>query len=248
MTIIEDIKQLANEVGWKRVLRYLPVFKYEYARAALPGNVQGIAYDSVESNLFNKVDGKRIFDIYMSLIILLAFMPVMVTLSVAIWLSSMGRAPVFYRQQRVGLNGQLFDLIKFRSMTVDAESNGARKTAEDDPRITRIGRVIRRYRIDELPQLFLVLKGEMSLVGPRPERPEFVRYYNDQISGYYFRHKVKPGLTGWAQVSLGYGDSVEDAENKLFYDLSYIQKHCLGLDINIIIRTIPVMLFGNGAR
>ncbi|MCU7853559.1 MAG: sugar transferase [Candidatus Thiodiazotropha sp. (ex Monitilora ramsayi)] len=191
---------------------------------------------------------KRRFDIVMSLLILLPALPVMLLVMSAIWLSTFGREPVFYHQQRIGLNGEHFKIIKFRSMRVDAEDHGIKTTRVRDPRITRIGRFIRKSRIDELPQLIQILRGEMSLVGPRPERPEFVGQYSRQIEGYVLRHGVKPGLTGWAQVSYGYGDSVEDAEIKLFYDLNYIRKGCSKLDLVILLRTISTVLTGHGAR
>ncbi|MCU7796052.1 MAG: sugar transferase [Candidatus Thiodiazotropha sp. (ex Myrtea spinifera)] len=191
---------------------------------------------------------KRRFDIVMSLLILLPALPVMLLVMSAIWLSTFGREPVFYHQQRIGLNGASIEMIKFRSMRIDAESDGVMTAAVHDRRITRIGRFIRKSRIDELPQLFNVLRGEMSLVGPRPERPEFVSQYDRQIEGYALRHSVKPGITGWAQVSYRYGETLEDAAVKLFYDLNYIRKGCLRLDLEILLWTIPVVLTGRGAR
>lgn len=195
-----------------------------------------------------QLDQKRLLDIVLSLMLLFITLPLTLSIAAAIWLSTLGREPVLYRQKRVGLNGKPFILTKFRSMHVDAESGGAVCATENDPRITVIGKLIRRKRIDELPQLFQVLSGEMSLVGPRPERPEFVRLYNDQISGYFLRHRVKPGLTGWSQVNYGYGETVEDAEIKLFYDLNYVKKGSLQLDLLILWRTLSVVLFGWGAR
>ncbi|MCU7810879.1 MAG: sugar transferase [Candidatus Thiodiazotropha sp. (ex Notomyrtea botanica)] len=195
-----------------------------------------------------RVGAKRHFDIVMSLLILLLSLPVMLLVMLAIWLSTFGREPVFFHQQRIGLNGVSIDIIKFRSMRVDAEAQGVRTAARCDSRVTYIGRFIRKSRIDELPQLLNVLWGEMSLVGPRPERPEFVSQYDRQIEGYALRHSVKPGITGWAQVSYGYGETLEDAAVKLFYDLSYIRKGCLRLDLAILLWTIPVVLTGRGAR
>jgi lipopolysaccharide/colanic/teichoic acid biosynthesis glycosyltransferase len=195
-----------------------------------------------------QVDQKRLLDIVLSLLLLLITLPLMLSIAAAIWVSTLGREPVLYRQKRVGLNGKPFTLVKFRSMHVDAESDGVACTAENDPRITAIGKLIRRKRIDELPQLFQVLSGKMSLVGPRPERPEFVRLYNDQITGYCLRHRVKPGLTGWAQVKYGYGDTLEDAEIKLYYDLNYVKEGSLQLDSWILWRTLSVVLTGWGAR
>ena len=193
-------------------------------------------------------DAKRRFDIVMSLLLLIPALPVMLLVMLAIWLSTFGREPVFYHQRRVGLNSEIFTLKKFRSMQANAEAHGPKTTAENDRRITRIGRFIRRSRIDELPQLFQVLYGEMSLVGPRPERPEFVAHFSQQIEGYALRHKVKPGVTGLAQVNYGYGETIEDATFKLLYDLSYIRQGCVRLDLMILLRTIPVVLTGSKAR
>jgi lipopolysaccharide/colanic/teichoic acid biosynthesis glycosyltransferase len=195
-----------------------------------------------------QVDQKRLFDIVLSLLLLIITLPLTLSIAAAIWLSTLGREPVLYRQKRVGLNGKPFTLVKFRSMHVDAESDGVVCTAENDPRITAIGKLIRRKRIDELPQLFQVLSGKMSLVGPRPERPEFVRLYNDQISGYFLRQRAKPGLTGWAQVNYGYGETLEDTEIKLYYDLYYVMKGTLRLDLMILWRTLSVVVFGMGGR
>lgn len=192
--------------------------------------------------------GKRQLDVVMSLLILIAASPIMLGVMLLIWLSSFGRDPVFYHQVRVGLNGKRFSVLKFRSMRTDAEQSGARMAARNDTRVTRIGRFIRSTRIDELPQLFNVLRGEMSLVGPRPERPEFVSEFERRIKGYSLRHQVKPGITGWAQVRYPYGETVEDAANKLYYDLSYIRRNSLLLDIVILFQTIPVVLTGHGAR
>ncbi|MEW8030560.1 MAG: exopolysaccharide biosynthesis polyprenyl glycosylphosphotransferase [Candidatus Thiodiazotropha sp.] len=196
----------------------------------------------------HRIFGKRQFDIVMSVLILVLMSPVMLSAMALIWLSTFGRDPVFYRQLRVGYKGREFYILKFRSMQVDAEKSGPQMASVNDSRVTRIGRIIRSTRIDELPQLLNVLKGEMSLVGPRPERPEFVSRFQKQINGYALRHKVKPGITGWAQVRYPYGETVEDAANKLYYDLSYIRRSSLWLDILILFQTIPVVLTGHGAR
>ena len=248
MDIDKNITQFVSNLWRGGLVWIVPDISEEFGQAALSGSLRRNSDVVVETYPIDGFDAKRLFDIVMSLIILLFVLPIMMVIAAAIWMSTLGRHPVFYRQHRVGLNGKLFTLVKFRSMQVDAEKNGAMNTAELDPRITRIGRVIRGFRLDELPQLFLVLKGDMSLVGPRPERPEFVRSYISKIPGYYFRHRVKPGMTGLAQVNLGYGDSLQDAENKLFYDLNYVQTHGLAVDLNILVRTIPVVLTGIGAR
>jgi lipopolysaccharide/colanic/teichoic acid biosynthesis glycosyltransferase len=167
----------------------------------------------------------------------------------AIWLED-GRkgGGVFYRQARVGFEGQIFYLTKFRSMLVDAESAGAQWAQKNDPRVTRVGAFIRKTRIDELPQLLNVLKGHMGFVGPRPERPEFVTELEAKIPFYAYRHSVKPGITGWAQLCYPYGSSVEDAAQKLQYDLYYVKNHNLLFDITILLQTVEVVLMGKGAR
>lgn len=171
----------------------------------------------------------------------------MIVTSLLIYLESGG--PIFYRQERVGECGHLFNVLKFRSMRQDAEKSGAPQWAKkNDDRVTRVGRVIRLLRIDELPQIFNVLRGEMSFVGPRPERPHFVKDLSKQIPHYLNRHTVKPGITGWAQIRYPYGASVEDAAKKLQYDLYYAKNHSLFLDIIILFQTMQVILFGKGAR
>jgi exopolysaccharide biosynthesis polyprenyl glycosylphosphotransferase len=189
---------------------------------------------------------KRAFDIVSSMMLLLIASPVMLLASIAIKLDS--RGPVLYRQERVGLGGRSFQCVKFRSMRTDAESDGvARWATKNDSRITRVGAFMRKTRIDELPQLFSVLKGEMSIVGPRPERPEFVAKLKDQIPFYDLRHGVKPGVTGWAQVRFNYGGSIEDARRKHQFDLYYLKNNSLLLDLQILVETVTVVLFREGA-
>ena len=192
--------------------------------------------------------GKRIFDVTVSLIILILASPIILLTTAAIWLSSLGREPVFYRQVRIGLCGAPFKVLKFRSMRVDAEKNGAQFASKKDSRVTLIGAFIRKTRIDELPQLLNVLRGDMSFVGPRPERPEFVLNFQQSIPHYALRHVVKPGITGWAQICYPYGDNVEDTRNKLQYDLYYIKNYSSFLDMTILFQTMQVVLFGQGAR
>jgi exopolysaccharide biosynthesis polyprenyl glycosylphosphotransferase len=158
------------------------------------------------------------------------------------------RGPVFYRQERVGRGGRVFGLWKFRSMRVDAEANGAVWAKQNDDRVTRVGRFIRKTRMDELPQLINVLQGDMSFVGPRPERPVFVTQLKEQIPFYGLREAVKPGITGWAQIRYPYGASVEDARNKLELDLYYIKNGSLFLDLAILFHTVRHVLMGRGAR
>jgi sugar transferase (PEP-CTERM system associated) len=190
---------------------------------------------------------KRIFDIVAASILILLALPVMIVTALLIVLEN--GFPIFYRQERVGLNGRLFHVVKFRSMRKDAESDGQPRWAiANDDRTTRVGRIIRKLRIDELPQLFSVLSGDMSLVGPRPERPYFVDQLTRDVPFYAVRHSVKPGVTGWAQVSYHYGASVADSIQKLQYDLYYVKNHTLFLDIVIMFETVGVVLSGKGAQ
>ena len=190
---------------------------------------------------------KRFFDLVVATTLLLLTWPLMLIVGVCVWLESGG--PVFYRQMRVGESGHAFELTKFRSMRTDAEQDGvARWASTNDDRTTRVGRFIRSTRLDELPQLFNVLGGDMSFVGPRPERPQFVEQLNSEIRYYSVRHSVKPGLTGWAQLRYPYGASVHDAEEKLKFDLFYVKNHGLVLDLMILLQTVEVVLFRRGAR
>jgi sugar transferase (PEP-CTERM system associated) len=190
---------------------------------------------------------KRVFDLIASSVLLVLTVPLVMLTALVIKLESKG--PAFYRQTRVGLFGQEFDILKLRSMRTDAEASGEAKWAEkDDPRITRVGRVIRTLRIDELPQVWTVLKGEMSFVGPRPERPTFVAELAQQMPYYHERHMVKPGITGWAQINYPYGASMQDARAKLEYDLYYAKNYTPFLDLVILLQTFRVVLFSQGAR
>lgn len=190
---------------------------------------------------------KRLFDIVCATLLILLTFPIMLVTAVLIVLES--GAPILYLQERVGLNGRLFNVIKFRSMRTDAEKDGKPRwaTAADD-RVTRVGRIIRKLRIDELPQLFSVLSGDMSLVGPRPERPYFVDKLTQEIPYFAVRQSVKPGVTGWAQVRYQYGASVEDSAEKLQYDLYYVKNHSLFLDLVVLFETVSVVLLGKGAQ
>jgi sugar transferase (PEP-CTERM system associated) len=190
----------------------------------------------------------RAFDIVMSLTLLIVSSPVMLLTAIAIRLEDGLRAPVLYGQTRVGLYNQQFKVLKFRSMTVNAETNGPVWAVPDDPRITKVGAFIRKVRIDELPQLINVLRGEMSFVGPRPERPEFVEQLAKCVPYYRSRHAVKPGITGWAQLCYSYGASDEDALEKLQYDLFYVKHRSLIFDLAIVVQTVEVVLWGKGAR
>ena len=190
---------------------------------------------------------KRFFDIVAATLLLAVAWPLMLVVALAIWIE--GGGPVLYWQTRVGLGGQPFNLVKFRSMRTDAEKDGvARWASLNDDRSTRLGKFLRKTRLDELPQLFNVIRGHMSFVGPRPERPQFVDMLNQEIRFYTVRHSVKPGLTGWAQLRYPYGASVRDAEEKLMFDLFYVKNHGFLFDLMIMLQTVEVVLFGRGAR
>jgi sugar transferase (PEP-CTERM system associated) len=192
---------------------------------------------------------KRAFDIMASLAIALLCWPLMLGTALAIRLESGAGQPIFYRQERVGEHGRTFWLYKFRSMRTDAEMDGVARWAKaNDDRITRVGRIARKLRFDELPQLWNVVRGDMSIVGPRPERPQFVSDLEGKIRYYNLRHSIKPGLAGWAQLCYSYGASEEDAAEKLKYDLFYVKNHSLFLDLVILIETVEVVIFGRGAR
>ena len=197
------------------------------------------------SSSFNLM--RRLLSTLMSLTLLLVVLPFLPFVILAIKLDSKG--PVLYRQKRVGRAGQNFYCYKFRTMRQDAEADtGPTWAGDDDPRITRIGKFLRSSRIDEIPQLWCVFKGDMAFVGPRPERPEFVEWLTKEIPYYGVRHAVRPGITGWAQVRYKYGNTVEDAKEKLQYDLFYIKNASLGLDLLIMFQTIKIVLLGRGAQ
>jgi sugar transferase (PEP-CTERM system associated) len=190
---------------------------------------------------------QTIYNLGLALVVTVISLPVMAVVAIAVRLSSPG--PILYRQTRVGMDGKLFTVYKFRSMLADAEvSTGAVWAAKDDPRVTPVGRLLRKFRLDETPQLFNVLRGEMSLVGPRPERPEFVKTLSEQIPYYRQRHCVKPGITGWAQINHKYGDTLEDTITKLEYDLYYIKNLSMSLDTYIIFHTLKTMLLSRGSQ
>jgi exopolysaccharide biosynthesis polyprenyl glycosylphosphotransferase len=190
---------------------------------------------------------KTIVDLTGSVVLIILLMPLMGLIALAIKLDSPG--PIFYKQKRIGKDEQEFQVIKFRTMIHNAEEEtGPVWAQENDSRVTRVGKALRLSRLDELPQLLNVLKKEMSFIGPRPERPEFIRELKEKIPYYFMRHSVKPGITGWAQVNYRYGASVEDAIEKVQYDLFYIQNMSLLLEIRILLKSIRVVLFGKGSR
>jgi len=190
---------------------------------------------------------KRAFDIFVSGVVLVATLPIMLVAVLAIWRET-GR-PILYRQKRVGESGRVFEILKFRSMRVDAEKDGVGRWAKkNDDRVTRVGKFLRLTRVDELPQLINVIRGDMSFVGPRPERPPFVHELSQKVPFYASRHSVKPGITGWAQIRYPYGASVDDAVQKLQFDIYYVKNHSLFLDLVVLFQTAQVVLFGKGAR
>ncbi len=189
---------------------------------------------------------KRLFDIFVSVLILLLTAPILILAAIAVKVTSPG--PVFYLQDRVGFNGRVFPVMKFRSMRNDAEKDGPVWAQQGDARVTPVGRFIRATRIDEIPQIFNVLMGHMSFVGPRPERPFFVESLEADINFYQERHRVKPGITGWAQINYPYGASVEDSRRKLQYDLYYIKNYSVFLDFLILVQTVRVIIWPDGVR
>jgi len=250
-TIRPDIFPILVEAKFKGITVYeMPTFYEMLARRIPVEQVNdiwlGYAEVSGLQRTFYNLKLKNLLDRLLAALGLLIASPVMLLTALLIKLESKG--PVLYRQKRMGLDERDFDLFKFRSMRADAEVGGAVWAQTNDPRVTRIGKMIRKLRIDELPQLWNVLKGEMSFVGPRPERPEFVNLLKKDIPYYMLRHSVRPGITGWAQVNYPYGASVEDALEKLQYDLYYIKNGSFLLDMHIMLRTVRVMLFGIGAR
>ncbi|HET7674208.1 MAG TPA: TIGR03013 family XrtA/PEP-CTERM system glycosyltransferase [Gammaproteobacteria bacterium] len=197
---------------------------------------------------FLRAQAKRLLDIAIALTMLILTLPLLGLTAVLIVLDDGWKKPVLYSQVRIGERGMLFKVLKFRSMRTDAESAGPQWASKRDSRVTRVGAWIRKFRIDELPQIFNVLRGDMSFVGPRPERPEFVAELEKNLLYYRERHAVKPGITGWAQLRYPYGSSQKDALEKLKYDLFYVKNHSVAFDLLILLQTVEVVLFGKGAR
>ncbi|MFC1670447.1 TIGR03013 family XrtA/PEP-CTERM system glycosyltransferase [Spirochaetota bacterium] len=248
----KDLERDVLDIKMKGIMIYNVPMLYEHVSEKIP--VSYISdfwlifntFTGIDDNIYNNRI-KRIVDLIVSCIALIITSPILILSAIAVKLNSKG--PVFYKQIRVGYDDNNFQIIKFRSMRIDAEEKtGAVWASEKDPRITFVGKIIRKLRIDELPQLINILKGDMSLMGPRPERPEFVKELKKDIPYYSLRHVIKPGLTGWAQINYQYGASKEDALEKLQYDLYYIKHLSFGFDIAILLRTIHVILFGIGAR
>jgi exopolysaccharide biosynthesis polyprenyl glycosylphosphotransferase len=232
---------------WERQLRRLDVDQVGIDQGGVDrGGAGQVSAGQVSGRGRVAAAVQRVTDIVLGLILLVATLPLMLVTALLIRLDNPG--PVLYRQERVGLHGRPFTLLKFRSMRTDAEARGPVWAAQRDPRVTRVGSFIRLTRIDELPQLLNVLRGEMSFIGPRPERPHFVAQLEQVLPFYRDRALVKPGLTGWAQVNYPYGASVEDARAKLSYDLYYVKHRALLLDLLILVATVRVVLFQRGAR
>lgn len=231
---------------WSRGMKVVPMaLFYEEVFGALPvehvgHNLFALAQQEglMSQRLWRAI--RRLVDVVVAAAVLVVAVPLLPLVALAIWADS--RGPIFYRQRRVGYRGEEFTLVKLRTMVPDAERGGAVWAREDDPRITQVGQWLRRTRLDEVPQMWNVLKGEMSLIGPRPERPEFVRELEATLPYYAIRHSVKPGLTGWAQVCYRYGSSLEDALVKLKYDLYYIKHQGPILDTAILLKTLRVMV------
>ena len=194
-------------------------------------------------NNFN-LKAKRLLDLFFAMLIGIFAAPVIVLAAIIVKLESKG--PIFFIQERIGEGNRKFNIVKFRSMTTDAEKNGPQWASKNDNRVTKFGKIMRATRIDELPQLWNVLRGEMSFVGPRPEREFFIQQLEKEIPYYNLRHTVKPGLTGWAQVMYPYGASVEDAYRKLQYDLYYIKHHSIPFDVKVLLKTVTIVIFGKG--
>jgi UDP-GalNAc:undecaprenyl-phosphate GalNAc-1-phosphate transferase len=189
---------------------------------------------------------KRLWEVILVLLMSALLLPVILVTIIGIKITSSG--PVLFKQIRVGKNDKLFTLYKFRSMKMNAEEDGAKFTSEEDDRITKFGKIIRKYRIDELPQFWNVLKGDMNLIGPRPEQDQFVKYFEKEIPFYIYRHKVRPGITGWAQIKGGYADDIKSTREKLEYDLYYVKNLSLSLDLLIIYATLRTILTGFGSK
>lgn len=227
-------------------LKILPDMYEIVSGAAQTTQIYGMPLVSLDPKLLSPIEAnlKRIFDIIVSLIVLIVGLPIWIIIAVAVWLDT--KAFPIYTQTRVGLYGKFFTLYKFRSMRADAESSGPQLTQKEDDRITPLGKILRKYRIDEFPQFFNVLIGDMSIVGPRPERPFFIEQITKQAPHYTRLHRVKPGITSWGQVKYGYAANVDEMVDRLKYDLFYIENMSFGMDIKIILATIYVIITGRG--
>ena len=255
--LIIDNKEIKNESLFRRILKfrlsggmiYTTDEFYQNFWLKLPVEIltkdvfaYSPGFNIGENSISMRI--KRILDFFGSIMLLLLSLPVTLTTSLLIKLTDWG--PIFYYQTRTGFHGRPFKVIKFRSMKINSEKNGAVWASKNDNRITWIGSIIRKTRVDEIPQFLNVLRGEMSIIGPRPERPEIELKLNEEINFYSFRHLVKPGITGWAQVLYPYGASINDSLRKLEYDLFYIKNFSLSIDVSIVFKTIRIIFFGKG--
>jgi len=250
---IHTFNLLSSEIKSRRIELSIENSVFKLGSESVRGQVDIDHFDSSDLTAAKSVRragvpraSKRLLDLVLAYSILIFLAPLLILTVIAIRLDSKG--PILYRQTRVGLDGRPFRIFKFRSMRIDAEKDGAQWAKTNDDRVTRVGRFIRKVRIDEIPQALNIIANEMSFVGPRPERPEFVELLQQEIPNYQERHFVKPGLTGWAQVNFEYGDSIDDAREKLKYDLYYIKHFSVLLDIVIVLKTVRVALFGIGSR
>ena len=244
-SLLLDILTKAN--GSSISLRIIPDMYEVISGLAKTEELYGLPLVDINTEILSVQQkfAKRIIDIIFSFIILLGFSPVWILVSLIIKIESKG--PILYRQKRVGQNGKIFIINKFRSMKDEAENTtGPVWAIEEDPRITKVGKILRKYRIDEIPQFINVLFGDMSVVGPRPERPFFVEKLIKEFPFYYRRHKIRPGITGWAQIKQSYDSSLSDVKEKLKYDFFYIENMSLSLDLQIMIRTFIVMISAKG--
>jgi sugar transferase (PEP-CTERM system associated) len=238
---------LACKLTGMKVTEYLAFYEREAGRVDLDAlHPSWLVYSDGFSLQWWDTLAKRAFDIIVSVLFLAFTLPITLIAAILVRLDSPG--PIFYRQERVGQNGQTFTLMKFRSMRADAESGGPQWAAQNDARITRMGEFIRQTRIDEIPQIINVLRGDMSFIGPRPERPFFVESLSRHVPYYRERHRMKPGITGWAQINYPYGASIADAKEKMSYDLYYLKNFTIFLDVLILLQTARVVLWPAGVR
>ena len=230
------------------VMEFPPFFERTFGRVPLEGLTPTWFLHTMHLHRRDEESvSKRLLDLLLAGVGLILASPIIVGAAIAVRLRG-GPGPVIFRQTRIGEHGRRFTMLKFRSMRNDISNDGTTWTGEDDPRITGVGKILRRFRIDELPQLVNVLRGEMTMVGPRPETPDYVRWLADEIPFYKPRHFTKPGITGWAQVCAGYASSLADTRTKLSYDLYYIRNRSFSLDLAIILRTFATVLTGSGAK
>ncbi|MCH8011621.1 MAG: sugar transferase [Candidatus Marinimicrobia bacterium] len=240
-----DIITLAN--GSPVSLKIIPDMYEVVSGLAKTEQIHGLPLIQINPEIISRFEKflKRFFDILSACIVIIPLMPFWFILALAIKINS--RGPIFYWQDRIGMDGKQFKIVKFRSMFKDAETHtGPIWAAEDDPRITNVGYFMRRFRLDEVPQFLNVLSGQMSVVGPRPERPYFVQKLMEEFPFYYRRHKVRPGITGWAQIKRSYDTTIEDVRQKLKYDFFYIENISISLDLKIMFNTVAVMFSGKG--